>query len=84
LLAYLSIITAAMARLPGVLPHGPLAFYGLTLIPLTIALIYDFATRRTIHTAYRWGATVLVLSVPLRLMLSGTPAWRSFAEYVTR
>ena len=29
LLAYLSIIVAAVARLPGVLPLGPLAFFGL-------------------------------------------------------
>src|SRR5688572_29286107 len=30
LLAYISILTAAVARLPGVLPLGPFGFYGLT------------------------------------------------------
>jgi len=79
-LAYISIITAAMARLPGVLPHGPALFYGLTMIPLAIVLIYDFASRRTIHTAYRWGATLLVLSIPARMALSNTAAWKAFAH----
>ena len=29
LLAYISIIAAGVARLPGILPYGPLAFSGL-------------------------------------------------------
>lgn len=81
-MAYISIIAAAMARLPGVLPHGPMAFYGLTLIPLVVALAYDFITRRTIHVAYRWAATLFVLSIPGRLLLANTAAWKAFAGWV--
>lgn len=84
LLAYISIIAAAVARLPGVLPLGPLGFFGLSFIFLLAGVIYDLATRRRVHNVYIWGGALLVLSVPLRLMASGTETWRAFAEYVTR
>jgi uncharacterized membrane protein YozB (DUF420 family) len=84
LLAYISIIVAAMARLPGVLPLGPLAFFGLAFIFLLAAVIYDWVTRRRVHKAYVWGGGLLVASVPLRLMISSTQAWKAFAEFVTR
>lgn len=84
LLAYISIITAAIARLPGVLPHGPLAFFGLSFVFLAIAMIYDALSRHRVHPAYIWGGALLVLSVPVRLMVSGTAIWRAFAEFLTR
>jgi hypothetical protein len=84
LLAYISIIAAAVARLPGVLPLGPLGFFGLGFLFLIAAVIYDFISRGRVHKAYIWGGTLLVLSVPLRLMISGTETWRAFAEFVTR
>jgi hypothetical protein len=84
LLAYISIIVAAVARLPGVLPLGPLGFFGLAFIFLLVAVIYDLITRRRVHRAYIWGGVLLVLSVPLRLMVSSTESWRAFAEFVTR
>lgn len=83
-LAYLSIITAALARLPGILPRGPLAFYGLTFALLAAVVIYDWVSRGRIHKVYLWGATALVLSVPLRLLLSATHTWKAFAEFLTR
>jgi hypothetical protein len=82
LLAYIGIIAAAVARWPGVLPHGPLAFYGLTFIFLAAAIVYDLISRRRVHPAYIWGGAFLVLSVPLRLALSGTHAWQSFAAFL--
>lgn len=81
LLAYLAILVAAVARLPGVLALGPLGFFGLTFIPaLVVGMIYDRATRGRIHPAYLWGGALLILSVPLRLMLSTTQAWHRLAE----
>lgn len=84
LLAYVSILTAAVARWPGVLPLGPLAFYGFTFLFLAAAVAYDLATRRRVHAAYFWGGALLVLSVPMRLALSGTAAWLAFAEFLVR
>jgi hypothetical protein len=84
LLAYISIIAAGVARLPGILPYGPLAFFGIAYITALIGLAYDLWSRGRIHRVYYWGIPLLVLSVPGRLMLSTTTAWRSFAEFVTR
>jgi hypothetical protein len=84
LLAYVSILVAAVARWPGVLPYGPLAFFGLTFIILVVAVLYDLASRRRVHPVYIWGGALLVVSVPLRLMISGTDAWRGIAEFLTR
>ena len=82
LLAYISILVAAVARLPGVIQHGPLFFFGLTFIYLVIAILYDVWSRGRVHAVYLWGSALLVASVPLRLMLSGTQAWRAVAEFL--
>ena len=82
LLAYISIVAAAVARLPGVLPLGPLGFYGLAFIFLLIAVVYDLGSRHRVHIAYIWGGALLVASVPLRLMVSGTGTWRAIAQFL--
>jgi uncharacterized membrane protein YozB (DUF420 family) len=82
LLAYVSIITAAVARLPGILPLGPLVFFGLSFLFALAGIIYDRRSRGRIHRVYVWGAPILALSVPLRLALSGTWAWQSFAAWL--
>jgi hypothetical protein len=84
LLAYVSIITAALARLPGVLLVGPPGFFGLSFLFLVAAATYDFVARRHVHRVYLWGGALIVLSVPVRLAISGTGAWRVFAEWLTR
>lgn len=80
LLAYVSIIVAAVARLPGVLPLGPLAFFGFAFVFILIGIIYDVVTRHRVHPVYVWGGAVLFLSVPLRLVISRTDAWKSVAQ----
>jgi FtsH-binding integral membrane protein len=84
LLAYISIIVAAVARLPGVLPLGPLAFFSLGYLFILVAVTYDLASRRRVHKAYLWGGALLVASVPVRLMVSGTGPWRAFAQLLTK
>jgi hypothetical protein len=84
LLAYISIIVAAVARIPGVLPLGPPVFFGLSFIFVASGVLYDLFSRRRVHKVYIWGGSLLVLSVPLRLVISGTEAWRSFAEFLVR
>lgn len=80
LLAYVSIIVAAVARLPGVLPLGPLAFFGFAFVFILIGIIYDMVSRHRVHPVYVWGGAVLFLSVPLRFVISKTDAWKSFAQ----
>jgi hypothetical protein len=83
LLAYFSIITAAVARLPGVLTLGPIGFFGLGFVFLVVAVLYDYVSRARVHPAYVWGGALLVVSVPMRLVLSGTEAWLAFARALT-
>lgn len=84
LLAYVSIMGAPAARLPGVLPLGPLAFYGIAFVFLAAGIAYDLVSRQRIHPAYVWGGTLLVASVPLRLAISGTATWVALAQALTR
>jgi hypothetical protein len=82
-LAYVSIIVAAVARLPGMLTLGPLAFFGLACLFILTGGVYDFLSRRRVHHVYVWGGALFVISVPVRLIISGTGAWRAFAELLT-
>ena len=84
LLASISLLVAAVARLPGVLPLGPLAFFGLAYLLVAAGVVYDILTRRRVHPAYVWGGLLMVAFVPGRLALSGTALWRGFAELLTR
>jgi hypothetical protein len=84
LLAYISIIVAAVARLPGVIPLGPPGFFGLAFSFALLAVAYDLVTRRRVHKAYAWGVPLLLASVPIRLAVSGTAPWRALAQFLTR
>jgi hypothetical protein len=82
LLAYVCIVVAAVARLPGVLPLGPPVFFGLAFLFIVAGIIYDRASRGRVHPVYVWGGTILAASVPLRLMIAGTDAWRRVAHWM--
>ncbi|HUG44754.1 MAG TPA: hypothetical protein VMN76_10995 [Acidobacteriota bacterium] len=84
LLAYIAILTAAVARWPGVMPLGPLGFYGLAFLFLFAGIGYDLISRKRVHRAYKWGGALLVLSVPARLAFSETGLWLAVAEYLVR
>src|SRR4029453_1308899 len=58
LLAYISIVVAAVARLPGILPLGPLVFFALAFVFVIAAAAYDVATRRRLHPVYVWGGAL--------------------------
>ena len=83
-LAYVSIITAAIARFPGILPLGPLVFFGLSFLFAVAGMVYDWTSRGRIHRVYAYGAPIIALSVPLRLGISGTPVWQSFARWLVQ
>jgi hypothetical protein len=81
LLAYVCIVVAAVARLPGVLPLGPAVFFGLAFLYILAGVIYDWASRGRVHPVYVWGGALLAISVPVRLAISRTEAWKRFAEW---
>jgi len=82
-LGTIALTSAPIARLPFVRPVGPPAFFGLTDLFIVAMLVYDLATRRKVHPATIWGGLVVLASQPLRLMISGTPAWLAFAGWLT-
>ena len=84
LLAYISLITAPIARLPWVNVQGPLVFFGLSFLFVVAGVVYDLATRRTIHRSYVWGGALILVFVPLRLAISGTSWWQAFAAFLTQ
>ena len=85
LLASLSILPAAIARLPieSVAKGGPLVFFGLTDLLIVVVVAYDTVRQRRLHPAFGWGALAVIVSHPLRLMLAGTGAWMRFATWIT-
>jgi len=84
LMAYISIMVAAVARIPGVIALGPPGFFGFTFIFVVIACLYDFITRGRVHKAYLWGGGIFLASQPLRIMISRTDTWHALAERLTR
>jgi len=83
LLATVNLVTAAIARWPGVLPLGPLVFFGLTDLFVIALAIWDFSTRGRLHPVTLWGGLLIIVSQPLRLALSGTEGWLVFARWAT-
>jgi len=86
LLATISILPAATARLPFAFIQqvGPLAFFGLADLFIVACLLYDLVARGRIHRATIWGGLVIVVSHPLRLVIGNTTAWLAFATWLTQ
>jgi hypothetical protein len=85
LLGTIGLVTAAIARWPGVYGSsiGPLLFFGLTDLFIVAMAIWDFRSLGKLHPVTLWGGLVLILSQPLRLVVSGTDAWMSIARWAT-
>jgi len=84
LLATISILAAAIARLPfALMQAGPPAFFGLTDVFVVACIAYDLITLKRIHRATALAALLIIASQPLRLILGGTHAWLAFATWLT-
>lgn len=84
LVSTIAILTASIARWPGVVAGGPLVYFALTDLFVVAGMVYDRKTRGRVHPAYWWAGGALVLSQVGRLALSGTSAWLAFATWLTR
>ena len=83
-LATISLLAAPIARLPFGAPLvGIPGVFAMADLFVVACIAYDLATLRRVHPATIWGGLALVLSQPLRLALSGTGAWLSFAAWIT-
>ncbi len=84
LVAAINLLTPAIARIPlqFIATGGPLVFFGLTDVVLLIFVAYDTIKNRRFHPVFRWSVPLVILSQPLRLMLSGTGIWLQFATWL--
>jgi hypothetical protein len=84
LVALITILPPGVARWPiTFLPKGPLLFFGFPDLVLVACIVYDYARTRRLNPAFLLGGLLLIASHPLRLMVSGTAAWMSFAHWIT-
>jgi hypothetical protein len=82
LLATIAMLDAAIARLPGLFALGPLAFFAVQDLFVIAGPVYDFASRRRINAAYWWGGLLILVSQPVRLLISQTPLWLAFGDWL--
>jgi hypothetical protein len=84
LLASLSLLTAAIARIPlDLIAAGGLPlFFGLTDLCIVVCVAFDTVMNRRLHPAFGWGLLLIVASQALRFGLAGTPAWTQFAAWL--
>jgi hypothetical protein len=83
LLATISILDAAVARLPfEFLRTSNWNYLPATDVFLLAAIVYDVASRRTVHQAYVWGGLVLVIEQALRIPVGETAAWQAIARVI--
>jgi hypothetical protein len=84
-LATIGIMSPAIARLPFefITRFGPVAFFGLEDLLILACIVHDWRTARRVHWATIVPAVVIVVSQPLRLVVSQTEAWMAFARWVT-
>jgi hypothetical protein len=85
LLATINLMTAAVARWPGVITStNPLVFFGLTDLLLLPMIVWDVSSRGRLHTVTLWGGLIFIASQPLRIMVSGTDTWMAIAQWAVR
>ncbi len=83
LLASIAMLDAAIARIPGVFTlGGPLASFGLQDLFVIACIGYDFAARRRVHPAYLFGGLFILAMQPLRILVSTTPWWLAFGDWL--
>lgn len=85
LLCVLNFLPPAVGRFPiaSLQSLGPLFFFGVPTVLAIGLLVYDTWRNRKLNVVFLVGALTMIASYPLRIMLSGTDAWVSFATWLT-
>ncbi len=82
LIATLELVPAGVARVPGILPLGPIGFFRRRDLFLLALVGYDLAMRGAASTRRRRRRRTADCSQVGRFLLASTPAWDSFARWV--
>ena len=85
LLSTLSILTAAIARIPlqFIAAGGLPLFFGLTDLCIIGCVAFDTVKNRRLHPAFGWGMLLVIASQVGRFLVAGTPQWAQFAGWLT-
>jgi hypothetical protein len=85
LLTAIGFLPPAVGRFPfePFISGGPLVFFGVPTVIAILLLGYDTWRNRKLNTVFLAGALLLVVSYPIRLVLSSTDAWMGFATWLT-
>lgn len=85
LLSSLSMLTAAIARIPveAITRGGLPVFFALTDLVILVCAGIDTAKHRRLHPAFGWGFAFILASQIFRFWLAGTPQWHRFAGWLT-
>lgn len=82
LLAFIGLLTAAIARMP-MIGNNIIAAFGSTVLFAGACVAWDTWRHRRLHPAFGWGFALLALSWPLRLWMAGTGGWQAVARWLT-
>ena len=83
LLATISILDAAVARLPfEILRSTAWAYIPATDLFLVAVVLYDLTTRGRVHPAYVWGILLVIFEQALRIPIGGTETWKALARMI--
>lgn len=83
-LATLGMLTPAISRipLPFIRDGGPPVFFGLAILLVLACVAIDTVRNRELHRAFAWGALLVIIMLPLRLVIASTDAWTRFAGWL--
>lgn len=83
LIATVSLLTAAFARFPlGIAFNNVLVAFFLTDLFIVALAVWDLASRGRLHPVTLWAGGITMVSQPLRLAISETGAWITFAGWL--
>ena len=85
MLTAINFVPPALARIrvEEIQAAGPFFFFGLPTLFTILLITMDTWNNGKLNRPFLLGGLVLVASYPIRLALSGTETWLSFAEWIT-
>lgn len=82
-MATVSLLTPALARIVIPFEGGPLGFMGLTTLAVAAVIAFDGIAHRRVHPAYLWGGAAIVLGKPVLLFLiAPSPPWLALMDLI--
>ncbi|MGI9237971.1 MAG: hypothetical protein ACR2QZ_11275 [Woeseiaceae bacterium] len=84
ILATINLVEAAIIRIPlaFIAAGAPFTSRGLSYLFIIAMVVWDVRSRGKIHRSTLWGGILIVISLPLRMMVSQTRLWNDVANWL--